>query len=237
MESKDPHQQDAYFSALVCHYWFYLKIFVRKNKGSDIPVEECYNWLIEGIQRALGARWGQRWRDPTNKLYRDPNAVDKSIKRCLGSVRAGYYQDANRIKRKANYVTDSLEQYCDEFGDYYFNLIEGGAEASFPDPCHSMIQDTFEQGSFIKGAILDEICYQDCFSNGSLNKRKAVKDLRSPNKNYEDYLCLTYNLAPERVKAGCEMLRNFSSPRMHRWIDRLLSSYREEPELVDLICY
>ena len=235
IDTEDPNMRSAYFAALVCHYWFYIKVFIRKNKSSDIPVEECYNWLIEALLRVLGPKWGQRWRVPDNALYGDPKAVDKSIKTCLASVRAGYYQDANRVKRKANYITDSLESFCDEYGDYYFNLMD--LPSSAPTASHKIIQEYFDKGQFIEGTIIDEICYQDCFKDGQLNKRKLIRDLRNLNSNYQDYLQETYSISASSIKAGCKELSDFSGPQLHRWIDKLLEDLKDKSEVVEALCY
>ena len=200
--------------------------------------EECYSWLIESLLRVLGEKWGQRWRMPSSNLYKDPNAVDKSIKRCLASVRAGYYQDANRVKRKANYITDSLEQYCGEFGDYYFNLLEmPEPQIKENDACKLLVQEFFDKGQFLEGMIVDEICYQDCFRDGKLNKRKLVKDLKDPNTQYQEYLQQVYSLPASLVTKECAELPNFSSTRLYRSIDRVLQSLRKDPQVVDSLCY
>lgn len=237
IDASDPDLRDAFFAALVCHYWYNIKVFNHKNKGSDIPLEECYTWLIEGLQRALSPKWGQRWRDPSNKLYKDPNAVDKTINRCLASVRAGWYQDANRAKRKANYLTDSLEQYCDDFGDYYLNLIDSSGKVSTSGACYDLIQEKFQQGKYLEALILDEICYQDCFKNGSLNKRKMVADFRNLNSNYLNYLCQTYSLRVDELRRQCKEVDTYTNSRLHRQINRVLKELQKEGDLIASLCY
>lgn len=223
IDTPNPSMKSAYFAALMCQYWYQIRVLDKKNKGSDIPIEECYGWVIEGIQRALGARWGQRWRRPGNKLYGDPNAVDKAIKRCILSVRAGYYQDANRLKRKANYATESLEQKCDEYGDYYLNEEETTpAYSSSLDSCYNLIQEKFQEGALLEALILDEICYQDCFKEGRLNRRKVVADLRNLNDNYIKYLIQRYGVSQRQIQKAQIQLAEMSNPSIYRRFDRLI---------------
>jgi hypothetical protein len=171
-------------------------------------------------------------------MYNDPKAVDKIVNRCLASIRAGYYQDSNRAKRKLNYTTESLEHYCDEYGDYYFNLVEDGVVySSASETCKTLIQSYCDKGQILEALILDEICYQDCFTNGKLAKRKIIKDLHNINQNYLNYFTTTYGVSRDQVVRVASTLKHFSNARLNRQVDKLISQLKGEEDLIESLCY
>lgn len=56
----DEVKREEYLSALVCRYWHNIGSQYNESKNS-VNIEECYDWLLNALLRALKNR---KWTDP-----------------------------------------------------------------------------------------------------------------------------------------------------------------------------
>lgn len=160
-EHKEP-ERSYYFSALMCRYWKHVYRFYKSSKSTRLQISDFTNWLAESFFVAFKYR---RWKDPSSKLYNDPQAPDKVINRCIYSTRMRYYQKYNMDKRKVNYRTDSIERQLDSFGhhaDVYDYLGVEDIDKS-EEICKDIINYYISKGNILNAIVLDIICFHDSF--------------------------------------------------------------------------
>ena len=109
-ENNNTNLADTYLSAIICRYWSLLdKQYHHSYIGAT--QEDVYDWFINGILYALK---NKVWLNPDNKLYNDPNGVDRVIHSCIKSARLTYFQALNRQKRKVNSGIQSIDKITED---------------------------------------------------------------------------------------------------------------------------
>lgn len=173
-EHSEP-ERSYYFSALMCRYWSNVYKFYRTSKSTKLDISDFTSWLAESLFVAFKYR---RWKDPSNKLYNDPQAPDKVINRCIYSTRMRYYQYYNMDKRKLNFQTDSIERQLESFGYRanvykYMSTVDGNEEDA---RCKNIITYYLSKENFLLAIILDLICFGDTFREIRSAKTVEIED-------------------------------------------------------------
>lgn len=173
-EHSEP-ERSYYFSALMCRYWSNVYKFYRTSKSTKLDISDFTSWLAESFFVAFKYR---RWKDPSNKLYNDPQAPDKVINRCIYSTRMRYYQYYNMDKRKLNFQTDSIERQLESFGYRanvykYMSTVDGSEEDA---RCKNIITYYLSKENFLLAIILDLICFGDTFREIRSAKTVEIED-------------------------------------------------------------
>lgn len=173
-EHSEP-ERSYYFSALMCRYWSNVYKFYRTSKSTKLDISDFTSWLAESFFVAFKYR---RWKDPSNKLYNDPQAPDKVINRCIYSTRMRYYQYYNMDKRKLNFQTDSIERQLESFGYRanvykYMSTVDGSEEDA---RCKDIITYYLSKENFLLAIILDLICFGDTFREIRSAKTVEIED-------------------------------------------------------------
>lgn len=183
-EHSEP-ERSYYFSALMCRYWSNVYKFYRTSKGTKLEISDFTSWLAESFFVAFKYR---RWKDPSNKLYNDPQAPDKVINRCIYSTRMRYYQYYNMDKRKLNFQTDSIERQLDSFGHManVYNYMSTVDESEEDARCKDIINYYLTKENFLMAIILDLICFNDTFREVRSVKTVEIED--DEDENIDDDL-------------------------------------------------
>ncbi len=173
-EHSEP-ERSYYFSALMCRYWSNVYKFYRTSKSTKLDISDFTSWLAESFFVAFKYR---RWKDPSNKLYNDPQAPDKVINRFIYSTRMRYYQYYNMDKRKLNFQTDSIERQLESFGYRanvykYMSTVDGSEEDT---RCKDIITYYLSKENFLLAIILDLICFGDTFREIRSAKTVEIED-------------------------------------------------------------
>lgn len=138
-------EKEAYLSAIICKYWKYINNYYYRQEIKIASIEDCYDWVIEGISQALSEC---AWKDEKSTIYGDPKGPEKAIVKCIMCIRANYYQYTKYDKRRLNYNSFSLEQ------------LEEDASDGFYVPYQDKIFDT---DSYIRQLIIDKFNNKEYF--------------------------------------------------------------------------
>lgn len=235
----DPYIRDGYMSAAMTKYWGSLTKFYYQN-SSSISKEDCYEWLVDAIIWALKDR---KWTDPTNKLYTDPNGPDKVVNRNLLCSKLGFYQHSNCIKRKVNYQTCSADRLQEELGDAAFPAEEDEDITSVIDVSDDLIMKAFNKQDYFSCALIDNIAHKETYDvtkeSGivytQFNPRKLAKELRKCDEEYCKKFSRRYKVDVTDMQEVVTKIKNFSSEKIYRWIERSIRKLRESKDIQEMI--
>lgn len=218
---KDPELANAYISAIICRYWNKLNKYYYTSRNS-VNVEDCYDWLIRAILYGINYR---PWKDPSNKLYNDPNGPDKVINRCIISTRQGYFQDSNAQKRKVNYGNLSLEGLNEEYEGEIPNL---GKETLKTNPSLVDVEKTIskyiEDNNYISAFLLYGMLRYDLImsKNGILeySSKNAFRFFRNLDKNFIDNFSKEFKVPEDKLENEIDKINNISDKSLTFYIKR-----------------
>lgn len=221
---KDETLREAYFAALMLRYWYNIFKYHKTSKSSRLSIEDYVDWLAESIMRAFKYR---AWTKEDNKLYGDPNGPDKVINRCIWSTRNKYYQYYNMDKRKANYISTSLDSAYEETK---FEIPDIPDEEYMQESTHNLIQ------SFIDSYRIDIALILDClvsFDNelevdGQLTFSlvKLVKNLKDLDDEYVNYFVSEYNISRDLFESTLSKLKRTNSAELPTIVKKILGELR-----------
>lgn len=180
------------------------------------------------------------WTLPDNKLYGDPNGPDKVINRCIFSTRNKYYQYYNMDKRKANYISTSLDS---AYEDTKFEIPDVPDDVYEQESTHNLIQ------SYIDNYRMDIALILDClitFDNelevdGELTFSlvKLVKNIKDLNDNYVSYFIKEYEVSKDLVESTINKIKRVNSAELPTIVKKIIGEVRRTPGVKEVLhqCY
>lgn len=227
-EVKNPYLAQCYLAAIICRYWTAIDKLYGMSYTAFSP-EDCYSWLINAIMYALEHR---RWKDPTCKLYTDPNGPDKVINRTMQSERLTAYQALNRIKRKANALVFSVEQHNEDLGDAYLSS-DLTCDVEEPSTIKNLPKFFFRRQDYFTSFLTDIIMnynVMDFSDEGKLqlNDKKVAHQIRVIDDKYCLQFSETYGIEYDRVLNGATYVTPLSSEKIKEKISNSLCMIKEE---------
>ena len=225
------------FSALVCLYWKMIGAYYSKQNYKIASELDCYDWLIDGIYKALDQH---AWTDPLSKLYEDPKGPEKAIVVCILSLRANYYQYTNYDKRKLNYTNLSLDSLEEESSDgYYLPYVD--KYETIEDYLYMNVNHFFSVKDYFSAFFLDALFNFNLIVdkkheygyNISINKLSHY--INSVGDDYCIQFSHEYGLPVEDVKNAFSYLRRMPSYRIHSNLNSNLNRLKKDETLYKLL--
>lgn len=257
IEHEGMDDYDRYVSALICKY-LYKNSTLKGRFGNYLSDEELDDRIVDGVLRALKYR---SWLREGTSVYGDPSGPDKTINRCIKTqcqvykrLNFGTKGKNNAYNRKIRYFTESLDSFQEDYGDYYYNLLDTENRSS--SSLDYLIEDYAEK-DLLNAIILDNICYQDSIkeevttknvvneegeedkvkvSRFTFDKRKLMKNLYYMNNNYMVYFADKYNVNVNELYNINELISKSRRREISDKIDKLLNSIRNNSSLIESLC-
>lgn len=276
--------RSQYYSALMLRYWYKIFEWAQNSSSLHLELTDFVDWLSDSLYVAFYYRtW--RWeyeavvrhgifeewkRDKDgnlipNKYYwrLDPNAPDRMINRCCGSMRGRVYQYHNKDKRKAGVQTYSLDQMIEDAGD---SAVEfAGCYVDAPSEAmggiHTLISELLHRDEGIEALIIDGIAHYETYktrkvtytvkdvdeesgeevenkyveTSSSFDSRKLVKHLTHINQDFMRQFCANYSISIDKGEDIYEKLKKMSNPKLYKCIEKTLIEVRQTPQLLDCL--
>lgn len=181
-ESGDDVGRSRYISALMLRYWY--KIFEwAKDVNLKLDLDDYASWLYEAIQLACQYK---RWRNPSDKLYNDPNGPDKVFNTWFTTVRLRHYDIINTDKRRINYYAYSMEESIEIHGDAAdaLNMVDSLAKY---DDIKDIIQSYINSGKILEAAVLNSIINENVFDESHKTVKTDELDSHRHRITYDVY--------------------------------------------------
>lgn len=254
IENEDKPEYNRYVSALICKY-LYKNSTLKARFGNYLNDEELDDRIVDGVLRALKYR---SWLREGTPVYGDKNGPDKTINRCI-KTQCQVYKRLNfgtegknpAYKRRIRYFTDSLDNFQEDYGDYYYNLLK--YDFSSNSDLDYVIEEYLKE-DLLNAIILDNICYQDStkevvdykdvlndedeiesvkYSREMFDKRKVIKNISNMNNNYMLYFADKYMVDVNELYNINDKLSNSRKNFLSKKIDSLLSSLRTNETFIE----
>lgn len=276
--------RSAYYSALMLRYWYKIFEWQKNSYTLNLDPTDFVDWLSDSLYVAFYYRmWRYEYQAivkegkfieykldkngnkiPNSYYYiTDPNAPDKIINRCCGSMRGRVFQFHNKDKRKIDTQTYSLDSMIDEEGDYAINYSGAYTEDNRPytHGAYSLVQMLLDRGETLEALIVDSIAYQDTFKkqkttiiNKEINNetgeeikikdvavynmfdpRKLVKHLNTVGEEFIYLFCQNYQITNTIGNTLLANLKSLSNVKLYKIIEKTLSEIKQTPEMVECI--
>ena len=240
-EAKQKHLQDEYFAALMLRYWY--KIYEWKNTCTSLNLEldDFVSWLEDSI---LVAFQYSRWKDPTNKLYRDKNAADKVINRAIFSTRGYFYQTANYANKAANYNLASVGKDTELNIEGLWDL-EAGTDSYNNDPAKKdsaseIILKLLKNKDWGQAIVADCIAYEKSFTQDvdkkyNFNIKTLITTLKSLDDSYLKSIVVRYGQEyADDLAVHINQIKKLSRKELQKYITEILTSLQGDKDLKSL---
>ena len=274
--------RNAYNSALMLRYWYKIFEWMQNSSSLRLPATDFVDWLYKGLWVAFYYKaWRYeyeaevkeghfiKWKLDAdgnkipNKYYwrKDPDAPDKMINRCCGSIRGRAYQYYNKDKRKSNTQTYSLDTMVDEDGDG--TLINSGCfeEKQSGSKIDCLISDFLGRGEGLEALIVDGIANYDTYKvskqeekemiydedldeevetsvtryKTAFDARKLVKHLNQIDEDFMKRFCRIYAIEKVYGDSLFDTLKKTSNVKLYKAIEKTLQEIRNDKNLLSYL--
>jgi len=168
----DKDLMSSCLSALMVRYWYMVPLIYEKSKSLKLEIEDAVDLLYDALLKAFKYK---SWLDKSKSVSREKGAVEKCINRCIDTVRQAAFQQSNTDSRKLNYMTFSVEESVEKFGDASEVLfVEDRDEMS---SIKELVEYKLKTDDIISALVIDSVCYNDCFKRGNFNMSSVVSGI------------------------------------------------------------
>lgn len=216
---KSGEERDKFISAIILKYWNKIDKYYYKCKLVTTP-EDIHSWLIKAIIYTLDH---QPWNDKNSSLYGDSKGPDKSINICMESVRLTFYQQLNRMNRKANNLSLSIENLNEDFSDSFMPAVEDEYCIFYSD----VIISYFKNKEYIKAFIIDLILNELNIEKG-FKIKSLITCLRKLDTDYFIRFANRYEIDKENVISKKEYIDNMSLKELKSLVNMIFMQLRSE---------
>ena len=235
LENENADIANSYFSALICKFWNLIGSFYHKQGVKVASESDCYDWIVDGITKALSER---AWKDSNNKLFDDPKGPEKAIMVCIMCFRANFYQYTKYDKRKLNYYSYSLDELEDNYSDGYFSSYE---DRYYNITAHlkNIITEFLDKKDYVAMFLVDALYNCDITNNqdddGAVNIKKFSKYLDLINDEYLTQFSEEYEIELEKVKSAFNCLQRLPHYKIHADINKAMNTLKKDDTLHSLL--
>ena len=160
-------------SALMVRYWYMIPFLYEQCKSLRIDIDDVVPMLYKAIQKAFKYKG---WLDATQVVSSDANGVEKCINQCITSVRQGAFQNSNTATRKLNYMTFSIEESVEIFGDSSECLYTEDEDEYAG--VRELVENKLKSKDVLSAMVIDSICFANCWDKNGFNMPKLVSNIK-----------------------------------------------------------
>lgn len=244
-KTEDKQTANCYAAAIIVRYWGVITNYYRQPHSERVYVEDCYDWLINAFMNVTNHSYW--FEDPVlkltyvktgevrtrkNPIFGKSDAPEITLKKCITSMRLGFFQDANRDIRKLNYTAASVDKMVDDKQVGLLPHHRGIFETTESVYVNNILADTFKYKFYTDAFVLDGIVNGNVFEYNkedktqTLSKKKLVKHLRNLDDNYCTIIADELKLDKFEIIKASQPFRKYGSKRLYNIIDKSLSNLK-----------
>ena len=177
-QQSNQEMMSSCLSALMVRYWYMVPLIYDKSKSLKLEIEDAVDLLYDALLKAFKYK---SWLDKSKAVSKEKDAVEKCINRCIDTVRQAAFQQSNTDSRKLNYMTFSVEESVERFGDASEVLfVEDRDDMS---SIKELVEYKLRLNDVLSALVIDSVCYNDCFKKSGFNMSRVVSGIAQ-----KDYL-------------------------------------------------
>lgn len=179
-------------SALMVRYWYMIPFLYDKSKSLKVEIDDVVDMLYDAFVKAFKYK---SWLDFTKDVSNEKNGAEKCINRCIDSVRQGAFQQSNTDSRKLNYMTFSVEESVEIFGDSSECLfVEDKDDYS---GIRELVEYKLKEDDVLGALVIDSVCFNDCFNKKGFNMSRVVSGIAQKDyiKSFKNRYALNVKLS------------------------------------------
>lgn len=227
LEELDKFNKEIYTAKLIVYCWPALEKLYYGQNVRIMSLNDCYDIFLDSFFYVMDKCV---WKDESNKLYNDEDAILKAMYVLVESRRKNYFIAQNRQKRVANQYPVSLDNLSDEFQEGYFSYISEhynfnrGWEMSF-------MKYLWDNKRYVGCLIFDLILHADVIRNDGLDIKKIKKYIKNINKEkYLNFLDM-YDIIDNNLEIYHKYIENLSDNMIYSYIDNTLVFFKTNIKL------
>lgn len=230
-------EKEAYLSAIICKYWKYINNHFYKQDIKIASVEDCYDWVLDGICQALEEA---AWRDERSTIFNDPKGPEKAIVKCILCTRANFYQYANYDKRKLNYTSYSLDALEEASSDGYYIPYFDEVD-SLHEYLSVLVNKYFEVKDYFISFFIDALFNSELTAEDRVEEKSfiSISKFNRYVQNFTSETALSfsslYNIDVDKVNRAFEYIKNMPSYRVHANVNRTINILKKDDILKDFL--
>lgn len=245
MDAGDERLKNMYIAGLILRFWDKVGKLEAACPNIGMSGDDFVDWIYEAIMLACDYR----------KWQKDPSVnAQQCINQCIETIRVRHYYDINLDKRKASYMTVSVETPLGDEGDDGKSLgdtladDESEREAKLADGAsvaRDVVQAFLDKGRIVEAIVMDVIAFGDSHKETKRVRRgvdedgnqykytsyghefwrfKAVRLLAELPQDYGEYFRSNYAVKAEPLEAAIGMLRSANNGKLYRELDASLKT-------------
>lgn len=237
IENENTNLANSYFSALMCKYWNLIGSYYYKQRIKIASETDCYDWLIEGITKALNKRV---WKDPNNVLYNDKIGAEKAMTVCISSARLTFYQYTQHDKRSLNYTLLSLDALQENSSDGFFIPYEDEYE-NLQSYLKGFITKYFDKKDYFVCFLVDALFNANVLVDKTgeldynINIGKFCKYIADMDESKLEAFAKENELDKDAVKSAFVYIQNMPHYRIHSNLNRVVNLLKHDDNLHSLL--
>lgn len=277
-------KRSQYYAALMLRYWYKIFEWIQNSASLHLDSTEFVNWLSDSLYVAFYYRtWRYEYeavvkhgkfedwkydengeRIPNQYYWRlDPNAPDKMINRCCGSMRGRVYQYYNKDKRRTAVQAASLNAMIEDAGDTAVEVCGCYVEvdSKFESGVYALVNEFLKRGQGVEALIIDGIANYQTYKSykekcqikaldedsgklidktisvpvSEFDSRKLVKHLNTITQTFMRDFSMIYSISIEDAESIYEKLKGMSNPKLYNCIKKTLIEVKETPKLLSCL--
>lgn len=171
--SHDKELMSSCLSALMVRYWYMIPFLYEKSKSLRLDIEDMVGFLYDALIKAFKYK---SWLDTSKDVSNEKNGAEKCINRCIDSVRQAAFQQSNTDSRKMSYLTYSMEESIERFGDSSETLEV--SEEDHYSSVKEIIDYQLKKKDVLGALLVDSIVFNDCFVKDKFSITKMISGIQ-----------------------------------------------------------
>jgi len=224
---KNEFKKDVYAAVLILYCWPALEKLYYKQQVKVLSQNDCYDIFMDSFLYVMEK---QVWKNESNKLYNDKDAVLKAMHVLVESRRKNYFIAQNRQKRYVNQCPISLDELSSEFQEGYFSSTEEkynfnrGWDKRF-------VKKQWENKKYISAIIFDILMNLNVFDEDKVNYKKIKKQIKHISKYQYKRFLKRYDIIDKDLYIYYKYVSNIDENMIYTYITNAFSSFRSDLNL------
>ena len=223
----DEFKKDVYAAVLILHCWPALEKLYYKQQVKVLSQNDCYDIFMDSFLYVIEK---QVWKNESNKLYNDKDAILKAMHVVVESRRKNYFVAQNRQKRYVNQCPVSLDVLSEDFQDGYFSSItetynfDRGWDKLF-------VKNLWLSKRYISAIIFDILMNLNVFDVDEVDYKKIKKHVKHISKEQYKKFLKRYDIIDNDLIIYNKYIKNIEENMIYTHIINSFNSFKSDLNL------